>query len=40
MRGGYVSLSGFGLPVESIVWIASVRDGVKQLLEKDGYNNM
>mmetsp|Transcript_29951 Transcript_29951/g.59902 ORF Transcript_29951/g.59902 Transcript_29951/m.59902 type:complete len:773 (-) Transcript_29951:79-2397(-) len=37
---GRVSLSGFGIPVESVVRIASVRDGVIQLLEEDGYDKM
>ncbi len=40
MQGGYVLFSGFGLPVELIVWIASFRDGVIPLLEEDGYDNM
>lgn len=39
-EAGRVSLSGFGLPVESIVRIASVKDGVIQLLEEDGYDKM
>jgi xanthine phosphoribosyltransferase len=37
---GRKSLSGFGVKVESIVKIASVRDGVIQLLEEDGYARM
>ncbi|KAL3791078.1 hypothetical protein HJC23_012063 [Cyclotella cryptica] len=37
---GRKSLSGFGVKVESIVKIASVRDGVIQLLEEDGYAKM
>mmetsp|Transcript_6663 Transcript_6663/g.15109 ORF Transcript_6663/g.15109 Transcript_6663/m.15109 type:complete len:799 (+) Transcript_6663:59-2455(+) len=39
-EAGRVSLSGFGVPVESVVRIASVKDGVIQLLEEDGYDNM
>jgi len=39
-EAGRVSLSGFGVPVESVVRIASVRDGVIQLLEEDGYDHM
>ena len=39
-EAGRVSLSGFGLPVESLVRIASVRDGVIQLVEEDGYDKM
>mmetsp|Transcript_12010 Transcript_12010/g.19232 ORF Transcript_12010/g.19232 Transcript_12010/m.19232 type:complete len:111 (-) Transcript_12010:26-358(-) len=39
-EAGRVSLSGYGLPVESLVRIASVRDGVIQLLEEDGYDKM
>lgn len=39
-EAGRVSLSGFGVPVESIVRIASVRDGVIQLESEDGYENM
>ncbi|KAL7489384.1 hypothetical protein ACHAW6_014979 [Cyclotella cf. meneghiniana] len=37
---GRKSLSGFGVKVESIVKITSVRDGVIQLLEEDGYARM
>jgi xanthine phosphoribosyltransferase len=39
-EAGRVSLSGFGVPVESVVRIASVRDGVIQLVEEDGYDHM
>ena len=39
-EAGRVSLSGFGLPVESVVRIATVEDGVIQLIEEDGYDNM
>jgi hypothetical protein len=39
-EAGRVSLSGFGVPVESVVRIASVQDGVIQLLEEDGYDHM
>lgn len=39
-EAGRKSLSGFGVPVESLVRIASVRDGVIQLLEEDGYAKM
>jgi len=39
-EAGRVSLSGFGVPVESVVRIASVQDGVIQLLEEDGYDKM
>ena len=36
-EAGRMSLSGFGVKVESIVKIASVQDGVIRLLEEDGY---
>ncbi len=39
-EAGRVSLSGFGVPVESVVRIASVKDGVIQLVEEDGYDHM
>ncbi len=39
-EAGRVSLSGYGLPVESIVRIASVKEGVLQLLNEDGYEHM
>lgn len=39
-EAGRVSLSGFGLPIESVVRIASVKDGAIQLLEEDGYDRM
>lgn len=39
-QAGAVSLSGFGLPIESIVRITSVKDGVIQLLEEDGADKM
>ena len=39
-KAGRVSLSGFGVPIESVVRIASVRDGVIQLVEEDGYDHM
>jgi xanthine phosphoribosyltransferase len=37
---GRVSLSGFGVPIESVVWIALVGDGAIQLVEEDGYDHM
>jgi xanthine phosphoribosyltransferase len=39
-ESGRVSLSGFGVPIESVVRIASVKDGSIQLLEEDGYDRM
>jgi len=39
-EAGRVSLSGYGLPVESVVRVASVKDGVIRLVEEDGYDNM
>ena len=39
-EAGRIALSGFGIPVESVVRIASVRDGSIQLLEEDGYDHM
>ena len=40
-EAGRVSLSGFGVPIESVVVrIASVKDGAIQLLEEDGYDRM
>ena len=39
-EAGRVSLSGFDLPIESMVRIASIKEGSIQLLEEDGYDNM
>jgi xanthine phosphoribosyltransferase len=39
-EAGRISLSGFGVPIESVVRIASVKDGAIQLLEEDGYDRM
>lgn len=39
-EAGRVSLSGFGVPVESVVRIASVKEGVIQLKEEVGYDKM
>lgn len=36
-EAGRVSLSGFGVPVESVVRISSVKEGVIQLMADDGY---
>ncbi|KAL7543326.1 hypothetical protein ACHAXR_012678 [Thalassiosira sp. AJA248-18] len=38
-EAGRVSLSGFGVPVESVVRIASVQDGVIRVREEDGYDD-
>ena len=37
-EAGRVSLSGFGVPIESVVRIASVKDGILRLKEEDGYD--
>jgi xanthine phosphoribosyltransferase len=37
---GRQSLSGFDVPVESLCRIASVQNGVIQLIEEEGYNRM
>jgi hypothetical protein len=34
---GRQSLSGFDVPVESVVGVASVRDGIISLVEEDGF---
>ena len=39
-EAGRKSLSGYQIPVESVVRIASVKDGVIQLVEEDGYEHM
>ena len=39
-EAGRVSLSGFGVPIELVVRIALVRDGVIQLVEEDCYDHM
>ena len=39
-ESGRQSLSGFNLPVQSLCRIASVRDGVIQLVEEEGFENM
>ena len=39
-EAGRKSLSGFGVPVESVVRIASVRDGIIQLMEENEHANM
>lgn len=39
-EAGRVSLSGFGVPVESIVRIASVKEGVIRIREEDGYDEV
>ncbi|CAB9507541.1 Xanthine phosphoribosyltransferase [Seminavis robusta] len=37
---GRQSLSGFGIPVQSLCRVASVKEGVIQLVEEDGYEQM
>ena len=37
---GRKQLSGYNIPVESVVRIASVKEGVIQLKEEDGYDHM
>lgn len=37
---GRQSLSGFGIKVESLCRVASVKEGVIQLVEEDGYDKM
>jgi len=39
-EAGRVFLSGFGVPVESVVRIASVKNGVIGIREEDGYDKM
>jgi hypothetical protein len=39
-EAGRVSLSGVGVPIELVVWIDLVRDGVIQMVEEDGYDHM
>jgi xanthine phosphoribosyltransferase len=35
---GRQSLSGFNIPVESVVGVSSVRDGIISLVEEDGFH--